>query len=175
MGGVGSRGPCRGSAKARQLPRFDSITQITPVMPFGVHGRSARPLDPLALPFAPGTVCLRWGGSRRRRVELRGLELGAPRLPLSHECGVKGCVGLAASEAAKRSEQSEWLFDRLVAGETAKGPPGTLALGRVRSRPVSHVFDVEVFFGCRTGPSARVISTFGSACLLPSPAPVRLA
>ena len=96
-------------------------------------------------------------------VELRGLELGALRLPLSDECGVKGRVGFTAGEAAERSEQSEWLLDRLVASETPERAPRRLALGRVRSRPVHHVPDIEAFFGRSTGPSARVITTFGSA------------
>lgn len=100
---------------------------------------------------------------------VRGLELGALRLPLSDERRVKEGVGFAAAEAAKRSEQSEWLLDRLVAGETPERPPRTLALGRVRSRPIRHVLGVEAFFGHGAGPSARVTSTFGSACPPPSP------
>lgn len=93
-------------------------------------------------------------------VELRGLELGALRLPLSEKCGVKGRVGFAAGEASERSEQSEWLPDRLVAGETSERAPRRLAPGRVRSRPVHHVLDIEAFFGRGTGPSVRVITTF---------------
>jgi hypothetical protein len=89
------------------------------VMPVGVHGYR---LD--------HSILERWRVTPERFdscagaapaggvLELGWLELGALRLPLSHECGVKRCVGFAASEAAKRSEQSEWLFDRLVAGET---------------------------------------------------------
>lgn len=78
---------------------------------------------------APETVSTCAGAAPRRARSSFALELRALRVPLSDEYGVKGCVGFAAGEAAKRSERSEWLLDRLVAGETPERPPGTLALG----------------------------------------------
>jgi len=58
---------------------------------------------------------------RERSVErlLDRLKVGSLRLPLGDERRVKRGVVFAAGETAKRSEEGERPFDRLVAGQAA--------------------------------------------------------
>jgi hypothetical protein len=152
---------CRSSAKTRQLVRvrLDHVNHAGEAS--GVRGSFGSTTRSSSVGMCVGNgLNLRWSRSRPRLGRASWLELGALRLPLSDECGVKGRVGFAAGEAAERSEQTEWLPDRLVAGETPERAPRRLGPGRVRSRPVHHVLDIEAFFGRGTGPPVRVITTF---------------
>jgi hypothetical protein len=89
------------------------------------------------------------------------LDASAVHPRLREQRRIERRVGLSTSETAKGSQNPQRLLDRTIAGETAQMPLELCELCCVKGRrPVRHVLDLRAFGVARTGPSARIASTF---------------